>query len=96
MLPTRPRDPFATSSARALWVEVADRRREWARQAGPGHFEGHPAYDRERWIGELQDALVVLEEAMSGARPIDPRRALLDLLAVGAALADVMGEPQPS
>ena len=78
--------------ARAVWVEVMDRRKEWARQAGEGHFEGVPAYDRTRWIGELEDALTVLTEAVDGGNLVDPRKAALDLLAVTSALIDVMGD----
>lgn len=95
-LPTRPRDPYATTSARAVWVEVVDRRREWARQAGAGHFEGVPAYDRARWFGELDDALTVLADSMCGGRDVDPRAAAVDVLAVVSALVDVMGDPQPA
>lgn len=80
------------ANARRVWVEVMDRRREWARQAGDGHFEGVPAWNRARWTGELEDALTVLDESMAGNNEVDPRKAALDLLAVTSALIDVMGD----
>ena len=93
MLPAPPPGPNL-ANARKVWVEVMDRRKEWARQAGEGHFEGAPAYERARWIGELEDALTILTEALDGASEIDPRAAALDVMAVTAALVDVMGDAQ--
>lgn len=89
-LPSRP-DPYATPSARAVWVEVIERRREWARQAGEGHFEGVPAYERQRWLDELDDAVDALSDAMEGRSEVDPRKAAIDVMAVVSALVDVMG-----
>lgn len=77
--------------SRQVWVELVERRREWAAQAGVDHFEGVPASDRQRWIDELEDAVTALEASMSGESEVDPRRAAIDVLAVAAALVDVMG-----
>ena len=90
-VPPPPSDPYATTSARAVWVEVVERRREWAAQVGEDHFEGVPAYDRDRWSGEIDDVVLILREAMAGERDVDPRAAAIDVLAVVAALIDAMG-----
>lgn len=90
-LPAPPPGPNLANSRR-VWVEVMDRRKEWARQAGPDHFEGHPAADRDRWLGELADTVTLLEESMRGEIELDPRAAALDVMAVTSALIDVMGD----
>ena len=89
-LPPPPPERPGLGSARAVWVEVVERRREWARQAGDGHFEGLPAHDR-RWLDELDDATGALQASLAGASQVDPRAAAIDLMAVTAALIDVMG-----
>lgn len=78
------------SDARTIAVEVAVRRREWATQAGDDHFEGLPAHDR-RWLDELDDAVTVLCEAACGANEVDPKKAVLDVLAIGTAWLEQMG-----
>lgn len=87
--------PQGLGQARAVWVEVIERRREWARQAGPDHFEGVPAWDCNRWTNELEDALQGLADAMAGNSEVDPRAAAIDVIAVASALIDVMGDPPP-
>lgn len=81
----------SVAAGRALWSDVVARRKEWARQAGPGHFEGLPASERVRWLGELDDALVVLEDAVHGRNDVDPRAAAVDVMAVCAAWIEQMG-----
>lgn len=76
--------------ARAIAVEVAVRRREWAQQVGEDHWEGLPAHDR-RWLDELDDAVTVACEAAVGANEVDPRKAVIDVLAVGTAWLEQMG-----
>ena len=89
-LPPPPPERPGLGSARAVWVEVVERRREWARQAGDGHWEGLPAHSRQ-WVGEIADASSVLIDSLTGVSQIDPRAAAIDLIAVTAALIDVMG-----
>ena len=81
--------------ARQVWVEVIERRREWARQTGSDSFEGHPAHDLDRWLGELDDARVVIEDAVRGNNEVDPRAAAVDVMAVCSAWIDVMGDVPP-
>jgi hypothetical protein len=89
-LPAPPPARPGLGSARQVWVEVVERRRQWARQAGPDHFESWPAHDR-RWLGELDDEVLALKESLTGERDVDPRAAAIDVMAVAAALIDRMG-----
>lgn len=94
-LPAPPPARPGLGHARQVWVEVVERRREWARQAGEGHWEDWPAHDR-RWLGELDDGVLVLKESLTGERGVDPRAAAIDLMAVVAALVDQFGDaPAP-
>lgn len=77
-------------AGRQLWVAVVERRREWARQAGEGHWEGLPAADR-RWLGELEDVVTVARGSITGGNDVDPRAALIDVMALCAGWIEQMG-----
>ena len=94
-LPVAPPARPGLGRARQVWVEVIERRREWARQAGSGSFEGVPAHDRVRWIAELEDALTLLDASVRGENEVDPRAAAIDVMAVCSAWIDVMGDVPP-
>lgn len=81
----------SVAAGRALWSDVVARRKEWARQAGPDHFEGMSASDVIRWLGELDDAYVVLDDAVHGNNEVDPRAAAVDVMAICAAWIEQMG-----
>lgn len=83
-----------TRQARAVWLEVVERRRQLAADAaaaGLDHFEDLPPRERARWAIELEDGVEGVLNAMSGVSEVDPRQAALDLACRVTALIDGMG-----
>lgn len=87
-----------TPHARALWQEVVDARRaEYARRAGDSR-EQRRADERDAWLDDLEELLDETRRAVEGAPsgrslspdPLDPRTALVELLAAASAWVAAM------
>lgn len=76
--------------ARAVWIEVIERRKAWHTESQPDSMEDWAAHD-EAWVGRLDDCLTVVVDAVHGQSDVDPRAALIDVLAVASAWIDQMG-----
>jgi hypothetical protein len=79
----------------SLWVEVIARRRTLHQQAGDDSCELWAPAD-PAWMGLLED----MSDDVIGARAkassqVDPRAALIDLLAVASAWVDAFDQRQP-
>ena len=83
---------MATSSypGRALWLEVIERRKALHAESQPDSMEHWPAADRA-WPQRLDDVVTVVTEAVRGENDVDPRAALVDVLAVASSWIDRMG-----
>lgn len=80
-----------STPGRALWVEVIQRRKAWDAETQPDSMEDWPAADKA-WIARLDDCLTVVVDATTGGgNDVDPREALIDVLAVASAWIDQMG-----
>lgn len=76
---------------RSVWIEVIERRKAWDAEAGADSMEDWSAAD-DAWVGRLDDTLTTVVDAVHGWNEVDPRAALVDVLAVASAWIDVMGD----
>ena len=75
---------------RTLWAEVIDRRKTWHAQDGRDSMEDWTAAD-PAWPQRLDDVVTVAIQATLGENEVDPRAALVDVLAVASSWIDRMG-----
>ena len=75
---------------RTVWAEVIERRKIWHAESQPDSMEDWIAAD-PAWLQRLGDVVTVVGEAVHGESDVDPREALIDVLAVASSWIDRMG-----
>ena len=84
-------------SLRTVWREVIAYRRQLHSETGEASIELRPAGEWHRWLDDLHAGVLHVRAAVE--RPgstVDPRAALIDLLATASAWVDAMDAAPPA